>query len=250
MAECELTFSTFSAGANSPTGIRKGWRAKVADQPINGKRYVGRTASAAATEPSLNTRKGHHSIIVDDCANNCKVYGSTYSRASDGKLKSSANVSIDLCTEIVYLPIPPNAFCLEDVAPVFVTMRADLIEFNGCVGDFPNREAVADCVNGREVALRWAGSSGFAACGWIAQSSINGNGITYGIEIYPAFGLLRIFIVYFFSGIPGARFIVEHCFPFVGSVPPPGVYLVGTQCQDCPGLTSAAGEYLANVTIF
>lgn len=92
MAGCDLTFSTFSAGANSPTGVRKGWRAKVADQLIGGKRFIGRTASAAATEPSLNTTKGHHSIIVDDCVSSCKVYGSTYSRASDGKLKARANV--------------------------------------------------------------------------------------------------------------------------------------------------------------
>lgn len=95
MPDCELTFSTFSASANSPTGVRKGWRAKVADQLIDGKRYIGRTASAAATEPSLNTKKGHHSTIVHDCANDCEVYGSTYSRGGDGKLKARASIADD-----------------------------------------------------------------------------------------------------------------------------------------------------------
>ena len=174
MAECDLTFSTFSAGANSPTGVRKGWHAKVADQIIDGKRFIGRTASAAATEPSLNTTKGHHSIIVDDCVNDCKVYGSTYSRASDGKLQGRALVSTGPSLDCV---CPPACFYTCQIR-----FRMSLVQL---CPDSQNAGAGLCAINywnGNLVTLpNWTTSGLLEPCGWSKTVSINCAAVPGGI---------------------------------------------------------------------
>lgn len=97
MAECEITTGVFSAGQTAAAlGIRKGWMAEAADQLIDGKRYVGLDATAADTDPDLNTTKGHQSIIVEDCGQDCKTYGSMFSRGQtlgSGRLRSRARIN-------------------------------------------------------------------------------------------------------------------------------------------------------------
>lgn len=158
MSKCEITTSVFSAGVNNHNGIHKGWLGETADQLIEGKRYVGIDAVAAATDLSLNVTRGHLSTIIHDCADDCEVYGSMYNDASDGKLKSRAIITIASSCTIAILqdifcsqdsifvktrpgnPVPPNnCECPTEANSEFVLDRVEseghLCQFRNSVGD-------------------------------------------------------------------------------------------------------------------
>lgn len=173
MADCDLTFSTFSAGQSAVAlGIRRGWHGRAADQLIDGRRYVGRVASAAATVPSLNTTRGHNSTIIDDCRDDCKTYGSTYARASDGKLKSRT-------------PIAPALDCLCPPACMYacqITFKMSLVQL---CPDSQNAGAGLCAINfwnGTLVTLsNWTTNGDLEPCGWSKAFSINCAAVPGGI---------------------------------------------------------------------
>lgn len=182
MPECEITTSVFSAGANNPGNIPKGWLAEVADQLVSGKRYVGLDATAATTEPSLNTTRGHISSIIHNCANDCEVHGSMYSRMSDGKMKVRAHVVT-----------PPPLDCECPITSPACTYACQ-IQFRmfGVLWCPESQNAdVGLCAinwwNNRLVTLsNWTTNGTLEPCGWSKTSNINCAAAPDGILITTA----------------------------------------------------------------
>lgn len=79
MSECALTTRVFSAAQRAADfTMRRGWLGEVAEQTSSGVRQHALDMTAAATEQTLNTRKGWMSITGDRCGAACKAYGNAY----------------------------------------------------------------------------------------------------------------------------------------------------------------------------
>lgn len=123
MATCTIENRVFSASLSTPQhGVPKGQLAhrSVIELGTDQVRLITRLATAAATEPTLNTKKGHLSPMVNDCISGCKAYGTTNTRQSafrPGQLQTSSSVNIGtagvLCIQFPLIIKPSTAISIS-----------------------------------------------------------------------------------------------------------------------------------------
>ena len=104
MSDCALTTRVFSAAQRAVDfNMRRGWTGEVAEQTSAGVRQHALDMTAAATESTLNTRRGWLSITGDRCGAACKAYGNAYTSTKPkqdrkGWLEHRLNHEACICT--------------------------------------------------------------------------------------------------------------------------------------------------------